>query len=411
MSALDGTDTLQASQRLRVLAPPADRWNMDGQTVLLALVVVTALSFDFTNGFHDTANAMATSIATGALPPKVAVALSGALNFVGAFLSLSVAATIASGIVDSAAITLTVVFAGLVGGISWNLMTWYLGLPSSSSHALIGGIVGATLLAGGTDAVLVDGVVSDVLIPAVLAPIVALVIATAGTALVYKISARTSENARDKGFRVGQILSASLVSLAHGTNDAQKTMGIITLALIANGSLGPDASVPWWVVASCATAISLGTYLGGWRVIRTLGKGLVEITPPQGFAAESSSTAVILASTHFGFPLSTTHVCTGSIVGSGLGKRLAQVRWSLAARMAVAWLVTLPAAAVVGAVAFKGADVIGGSLGIAVVFVCAAVVALGIYLAARRDPVDHDNVNHEWTGSVTPRESAAVAAA
>ncbi|MFC6085930.1 inorganic phosphate transporter [Sphaerisporangium aureirubrum] len=383
---------------------------MDAESVLLVLVVVTALSFDFTNGFHDTANAMATSIATGALQPRVAVALSGVLNFVGAFLSLEVAATIAKGIVDSGAISLNVVFAGLVGGLLWNLVTWYFGIPSSSSHALIGGVVGATLLAAGTSAVKGAGLVSDVIIPAVLAPVAAVFIATIGTFLVYRITARVSERIRIRGFRIGQIGSASLVSLAHGTNDAQKTMGIITLALITSHTIGPDDGTPLWVIVSSATAIALGTYIGGWRVIRTLGKGLTEIESPQGFAAEGSSSAVIFAASHFGFPLSTTHVCSGSIVGSGIGKRLAEIRWGVAGRMAVAWLVTLPAAAVGGAVAWKGTDLIGGALGMGVVFALAALVAGGLYLASRRSPVNHANVNARWTGR-TPSAHAEERAA
>ncbi len=379
---------------------------MDSNIVLLALVVATALAFDFTNGFHDTANAMATSIATGALKPKTAVALSGVLNFVGAFLSLSVAATIAKGIVDSGAITLTVVFAGLVGGIAWNLLTWYLGLPSSSSHALIGGVIGASLIAGGTKAILVRGIVAKVIVPALLAPFVAVLVAGLGTYAVYRLTDGISDRVRDKGFRAGQIGTASLVSLAHGTNDAQKTMGIITLGLVANHSIGKSSGTPFWVVIACATAIALGTYVGGWRIIRTMGKGLVEMTPPQGFAAESSSTAVILASTHFGFPLSTTQVCTGSIIGSGVGKRLAEVRWNLAGRMAGAWLLTLPAAGAVGAVAFKAASVIGGSAGIAVVFSGALAFVVAVFAMSRRAPVTHQNVNAAWSGSVVPAERA-----
>ncbi len=338
----------------------------------------------------------------------MAVALSGLMNFVGAFLSLSVAATIASGIVDSGAVTLTVVFAGLLGGITWNLVTWYLGIPSSSSHALIGGVVGATFIAAGADAVKGAGVVSKVILPAVLAPFAAGLVATLGTFAVYTITRKVSGPVRDGGFRVGQIGTATLVSLAHGTNDAQKTMGIITLALIANGSIAKGASTPFWVIASCALAISLGTYLGGWRVIRTLGKGLLEIEPPQGFAAEATSAAVILASSHFGYPLSTTHVATGSILGSGVGKRLAEVRWGVAGRMATAWVVTLPAAALVGGVAFKLADVIGGTTGVAIVFVIGAAFAAGIYVASRRTPVHSDNVNAEWTGNVAPADRVFV---
>jgi PiT family inorganic phosphate transporter len=382
---------------------------MDANNLLLAVVIATALSFDFTNGFHDTANAMATSIATGALRPKVAVALSAVLNFAGAFLSLQVAATIATGIVETGAITLTVVFAGLVGGLAWNLLTWYFGIPSSSSHALIGGVVGATLIAVGASAVKGAAIVSKVLIPAVLAPLAAIAVATLGTYLVYTITRSVPGRLRERGFRYGQIGSASLVSLAHGTNDAQKTMGIITLAMIASGTIGKDAGTPPWVIIASATSIALGTYLGGWRVIRTLGKGLTEIETPQGFAAESSSAAVIFASSHFGFPLSTTHVCTGSVIGAGLGKRLAEVRWSVAGRMVAAWLVTLPAAAAVGALAWGGANLIGGTSGVAVVFVVALILSVLLWLASRRKPVNAGNVNDDWTGHTAPalKESAA----
>jgi PiT family inorganic phosphate transporter len=376
---------------------------MDGSLLILILVVVTALAFDVTNGFHDTANAMATSIATGALPPRVAVALSAVLNVLGAFLSLKVAATVASGIVDSGKVTLVVVFAGLVGAIAWNLFTWYLGLPSSSSHALIGGIVGATLIAAGTGAVKWDGVVSKVLVPAIAAPVLACVVATVGTFMALKLTQSIPEGHRGRGFRLGQIGSASLVSLAHGTNDAQKTMGVITLALVANKTIGKSDGVPLWVIISCAIAIGVGTYSGGWRVIRTLGKGLVEIRPPQGFAAEAASGAIILAGSHAGFPLSTTHVVSGSVIGSGIGTRLAGVRWGLAGRIAVAWAFTLPMAGLVGAAAFFVANRLGGTVGAVVVFVLAVVMAGSFWLASRRAPVDARNVNDEWTGSVVPR--------
>ena len=309
--------------------------------VVLAIVVVTALAFDFTNGFHDTGNAMATSIATHALPPRIAVALSGVLNLVGAFLSLSVAATIASGLVDSGLVTPTVVFAGLAGGITWNLLTWFFGIPSSSSHALIGGVIGSTIAAAGGHAVQWHNLFAKVIVPAGLSPVIAGVIAATGTYLVYRMTRSVPAGVRSHGFRIGQIASASMVSLAHGTNDAQKTMGVITLALIANGTLADGSQAPMWVIVSCAIAISLGTYVGGWRVIRTLGKGLVEIDSPQGMAAESASAATILLSSHFGYSLSTTHVATGSILGTGVGKRGAEVRWGVAGRMATAWLVTL----------------------------------------------------------------------
>src|SRR5450432_3588077 len=369
---------------------------------VLVLVVVTALAFDFTNGFHDTGNAMATSIATKALPPRTAVALSGVLNLVGAFLSLSVAATIASGLVDTKLVTLTVVFAGLAGGILWNLITWFLGIPSSSSHALIGGIIGSTLAAAGSHGVKWHGLVQKVIIPAVLSPIIALAIAAIGTYLVYRVTHNVSGKTRTHGFRIGQIGSASLVSLAHGTNDAQKTMGIITLALIADGSLHSGAKAPTWVIVSCAIAISAGTYIGGWRVIRTLGKGLVEIEAPQGMAAESSSAAVILLSSHFGYSLSTTHVATGSILGTGVGKKGAEVRWGVAGRMAIAWVFTLPMAGLVGAGTYGLASLIGGTVGVTILFVILVAIGGAIFAASRKNAVTSKNVNDEWAGTAAP---------
>jgi PiT family inorganic phosphate transporter len=371
---------------------------------VLALVVITALCFDFTNGFHDTGNAMATSIATGALGPRTAVAISGVLNFVGAFLSLAVAATIASGLVDTGDVTLTVVAAGLAGGIIWNLVTWLLGIPSSSSHALIGGVIGSTIAAAGGSAVLWHGLVSKVVLPAVLSPIIAGLVAAVGTWLLYRITRSLTDGARKHGFRVGQIGSACLVSLAHGTNDAQKTMGVITLALIANGTLSKGSNAPFWVILCCALAISAGTYLGGWRVIRTLGKGLVEIESPQGMAAESASAAVILLSSSFGYSLSTTHVATGSIIGTGLGKKGAEVRWNVAGRMATAWVFTLPCSAIVGAAAYGLADGVGGTWGVVVDLIVLAALSGFIFWRSRGSKVDHNNVNAEWTGTVAPTE-------
>jgi PiT family inorganic phosphate transporter len=377
---------------------------------VLVLVVITALCFDFTNGFHDTGNAMATSIATGALGPRTAVAISGALNFVGAFLSLAVAATIASGLVDTKVVTLTVVAAGLAGGIIWNLATWLFGIPSSSSHALIGGVIGSVMAASGGSAVLWHGLVSKVILPAVFSPIIAALVAATGTWLLYRISRSMTDGARKHGFRIGQIGSACMVSLAHGTNDAQKTMGVITLALIANGTLAAKSNAPIWVIVCCALAISAGTYIGGWRVIRTLGKGLVEIEAPQGMAAESASAAVILLSSSFGYSLSTTHVATGSIIGTGLGKKGAEVRWNVAGRMATAWLFTLPAAAIVGAAAEALAHGIGGTLGVVVDLILLAALAGFIYYRSRASKVDHNNVNSEWTGGVAPEPAETVAA-
>ncbi|MDY7084458.1 MAG: anion permease [Actinomycetota bacterium] len=394
---------------------------MTETSVILALVVVTALGFDFTNGFHDTANAMATSIATRALRPKTAVALSGILNLIGAFLSVEVALTVSNAVVriqnpdgtpkasllaDGGTALLLIVLAGLIGGIIWNLFTWLLGLPSSSSHALFGGLVGATIAGLGWagvnwngDGSKLDGVVGKVVLPALISPVIAGVVAAAGTWIIYKITVGVAQRFTENGFRWGQIGSASLVSLAHGTNDAQKTMGVITLALIAAGDWTDTGAIPFWVKAACAVAIALGTYLGGWRIIRTLGKGLVEIAPPQGMAAESSSAAVILASSHLGFALSTTHVATGSILGSGVGKPGAQVRWRVAGRMVAAWLITLPAAAVVGALMWYLGDFIGGVAGATVIFVLLLLAAAGMWLRSRVVPVDHTNVNDEWDGA------------
>lgn len=378
---------------------------------MLVLVVLTALAFDFTNGFHDTGNAMATSIATGALGPRTAVAISGALNFVGAFLSLAVAATIANGLVNTADVTLAVVAAGLAGGIIWNLVTWLFGIPSSSSHALIGGVIGSTIAAAGGSAVLWHGLTSKVVIPAVLSPVIAGLVAAIGTWSLYRITRSLTQAARGHGFRIGQIGSACLVSLAHGTNDAQKTMGVITLALIANGTLASGSNAPLWVIVSCAIAISLGTYLGGWRVIRTLGKGLVEIAAPQGMAAESASAAVILLSSSFGYSLSTTHVATGSIIGTGLGKKGAEVRWNVAGRMATAWVFTLPCSGLVGAAAYGLANAVHGTLGVIVILIILAGLAGLIFWRSRSGKVDHNNVNAEWTGTVAPTEPEPAATA
>ncbi|MFI8942099.1 anion permease [Streptomyces syringium] len=364
---------------------------MENITLLIGIVIVTALVFDFTNGFHDTANAMATTISTGALKPKTAVAMSAVLNLVGAFLSVEVAATISKGIVDESGIRPEIIFAGLVGAIVWNLLTWLAGLPSSSSHALFGGLIGATIASVGTDAVHGDAVVMKVLIPAVVAPVVAGLATVLATRLTYRLARNTDPEASAKGYRAGQIASAALVSLAHGTNDAQKTMGIITLALISGGALGADADPPMWVIASAGIAIALGTYLGGWRIIRTLGKGLADIQPPQGFAAQTGAAVTILASSHIGFALSTTQVCSGAVMGAGLGRKGGVVRWSTAGRMVAAWGLTLPAAGLVGAGAALLAD--QGDWGVATVAVLAVAACGAIWLASRRKPVTHDNVN------------------
>jgi PiT family inorganic phosphate transporter len=332
--------------------------------VILVIVVGTALAFDFTNGFHDTANVVATSISTGAARPQVAIAFASLLNFVGAFISISVAATVANDVVDAAVITPTIVFAGLIGAISWNLITWYFGLPSSSSHALIGGVVGSAVAAAGLDAVFADGLVGKVLIPAVIAPILAFLVAGIGIGLVYRIVGKQKPGTVTRGFRYGQIVSGGLLALAHGTNDAQKTMGIITLALIANGTLGANADPPTWVIVASATAIALGTYSGGWRIIKTTGTRIIKMDAAQGFSSQGAGATVILASTHFGFPLSTTHVINGGVMGAGAGKRVSAVRWGVAGNIVFAWLLTLPAAAAIGAATYGITAIFGdGALG------------------------------------------------
>ncbi|HEY0346040.1 MAG TPA: inorganic phosphate transporter [Solirubrobacteraceae bacterium] len=332
--------------------------------IILVIVVAAALVFDFTNGFHDTANAVASSISTRALAPRTAVTLAAILNFVGAFISIQVAATVAGGIVDAHLINTTVVFAGLIGAISWNLATWYYGLPSSSSHALIGGVVGAAFAAGGADAVITDGLLAKVIVPAVVAPIVAFAAAGAAILITYRMVGRLRPGPVNRGYRLGQIASASLLSLSHGTNDAQKTMGIIALALIAHGNLAPGDPPPTWVIVSAATAIALGTYSGGWRIIRTMGSRIFKMDPAQGFTAQTGGAAVLLTAAHLGFPLSTTHSITGAVLGAGAAKRLSAVRWGLAGNIVAAWILTLPAAAAVGALTYGLSRLFGnGALG------------------------------------------------
>ncbi len=385
---------------------------------ILIVVIVVALAFDFTNGFHDTANAMATSIATKALRPRQAVTLSAVLNLVGAFLSIEVALTVSNKVVniqgpDGAPLPelmgtpiLTVILAGVVGGILWNLITWLLSIPSSSSHALFGGLIGSSIAALGLSGVKWSGVAQSIIIPAFAAPIVACLVAASGTWLTYRLAKAVPVAERSRGFRWGQIGSASLVSLAHGTNDAQKTMGVITLALVAYGSWTDLDAIPVWVKIACAVAIALGTYLGGWRIIRTLGKGLVEIDSPQGMAAEAASAAIILTSSHAGMALSTTHVATGSIMGSGIGKKGATVRWGVAVRMVTAWFITLPAAGLVGAVCWFGLTLLGGALGVSVMTGLLIVAASLMYAHSRRNPVNHSNVNADWADSATVQTSS-----
>jgi inorganic phosphate transporter, PiT family len=356
--------------------------------LVLIIVVATALAFDFTNGFHDTANAVATSISTRAMAPKTAVAMAAILNFVGAFLSLAVAATIASGIVDADLVTPDIVFAGLIGAIFWNLLTWYFGLPSSSSHALIGGVIGSMLAAEGTKGVLGDGVIEKVVLPALIAPVLAFTVAGLGILICYRIVGRLAPGYVNRGFRLGQIVTASMFSIAHGTNDAQKTMGIIFLALIANGNLTTDDAVPTWVVVSAASAIALGTYVGGWRIIKTMGSRIIKMDPAQGFASQASGAAVILSATHVGFPLSTTHVISGAIMGAGAAKQVSAVRWGVAGNIVTAWVLTLPASAAVGALTYGVTRIFGtGAVGpvvVSSVLLLALIVIFGRRLVAGR---------------------------
>jgi PiT family inorganic phosphate transporter len=354
--------------------------------LLLVIVVVAATAFDFTNGFHDAANVVASSISTRALAPRTAIGLVSILNFAGAFLSLKVAATIATGIVDAGQVTEMIAFAGLIGAIAWNLITWAYGLPSSSSHALIGGVVGAMLAAVGTGGVKLGGLVTNVIVPAVVAPVAAFVAAASIIALAYRLLGRRSPGPVTRGFRGGQLLSNSALALAHGTNDAQKTMGVITLALVAHGSLSAQhAAVPAWVVVLSATAIALGTYAGGWRIIRTVGSRIIRMDAAQAFSAQGSGAAVILISSHFGYPLSSTHVISGGVIGAGAAKRLSAVRWGVAGTIALAWVVTLPSAALFGAAAYAVASAFGhGALGPLLIVLVAVGGPLSITLATRR---------------------------
>ena len=385
---------------------------MDPATlVVVVLVIVTALIFDFTNGFHDTANAMATSIATGALKPKTAVIAAGTLNLIGAFLSTEVAKTISGGIVNEQQVTISAafIFAGLVGAIIWNLITWLVGLPSSSSHALFGGLVGAVIVGAGVEGVNFAAVLTKVLIPALVSPVVAGLAAFCAVKLIFFVVCKMEEGQIESGFRHGQTVTACLVALSHGTNDAQKTMGIITLTLIAVGFQPSGSGPELWVVAICGLAIALGTYMGGWRVIRTLGKGLTEISTPQGFAAEAASATTILVSSHMGFALSTTQVCSGSIIGSGLGKKGSKVNWGVAGKMVIAWLVTFPAAGIVGALACALAKT--GLWGTVAVAFIACAIAFIIWRMSRRNPINSANVNERADVKVNANTNAKTVAA
>jgi inorganic phosphate transporter, PiT family len=340
----------------------------------LVAVVVVALFFDFTNGFHDTANSIATSVSTRALSPRLAVLTAAVLNFAGAFVSIKVAATVAKGIVDPEAITLKIVLGGLVGAITWNLITWYLGLPSSSSHALIGGMIGSASAAEGFDVVKWQGVYEKVLIPSLAAPFLGVLGAAAIMIVLLWIIRRRSPGVVNRVFRRLQLVSGGFVAFTHGTNDAQKTMGIIALALVASGHLDAEKfDVPLWVILCAALAMGAGTYAGGWRIIKTLGQRVAKLDPPQGFAAQTACASILWATAHYGFPVSTTHVISGSVLGAGATRRFSAVRWGVAGNIVLAWLMTLPCAAVVGA----GMEVLtrlpGGA---ALVFALTAAIAV-----------------------------------
>jgi PiT family inorganic phosphate transporter len=352
--------------------------------VILAIVIATAIAFDFTNGFHDTANVVATAISTRAVAPRIAVGVASLLNFVGAFISLKVADTVGQGFVQTGDVTTTVVFAGLIGAIAWNVATWYFGLPSSSSHALIGGLVGSIAIAHGFGAVDGSGLLGKLIAPAVVSPILAFVAAALAITVSYRIVGRLRPGAVGRSFRLGQLVSGSLLALSHGTNDAQKTMGVMTLALVANGSLSAKGfHVPLWVVLVAASAIALGTFTGGWRIIRTMGSRIIKMDPAQGFAAQGAGAAVILAASAAGYPLSTTHVISGGIMGAGAAKRLSAVRWGVAGNIVIAWLLTLPGAAAVGAIAYALSRVFGrGALGPLLISVC--LLALLVAMFVRR---------------------------
>lgn len=319
--------------------------------VLLVVVIVVALGFDFTNGFHDTANAIATSVSTRALPPRLAVLVASVANLVGAFATTAVATTVGTGIVAADLINTKTILAALFGAIAWNLLTWWFGLPSSSSHALIGGLVGAALVQSGEKGVLWHGLAHDIVIPALIAPVIAFGAAFVLLVIIYWVFRRLTRGVGNRGFRLGQLASGTFVAFTHGANDAQKTMGVIALALFTNGNLD-TFEIPTWVKLAAGLAIAAGTYVGGWRIMRTLGQRLYKMEPESGFAAQSVAGAVIWAATKQGYPLSTTHVISGAVLGAGATQRLSAVRWGVAGNIVVAWVLTIPAAAAVAAACY-----------------------------------------------------------
>ena len=325
---------------------------------MLVLVVVLAIAFDYVNGFHDTANAIATSVATRALAPRYAILMATAFNFIGAFAGTAVAKTIASGLVDEASTTQVVIAAALIGAIIWNLITWQQGLPSSSSHALIGGLLGATIVAAGTGALNINGIVNKVLIPMVTSPLLGFALAFALMVTLYWVFRRSKRKPMAARFRRLQIGSAAFMAFAHGSNDAQKTMGIITLALLSAGVID-DFTVPTWVIIVSASALSLGTAVGGWRIMHTMGQRVAKLEPVHGFAAETTAATILLGTAELGMPVSTTQVISGAIMGVGSSQGLRHVRWGVARRILIAWVLTLPAAGLLAAVAWMAMTAIG----------------------------------------------------
>ncbi len=325
------------------------------------VVVVFAMGFNYTNGFHDAANAIATSVSTRALTPRVALGMAAVGNLIGSFAGGAVAATVGKGVVTLPAgrAGLAVVLSGLVGAIVWNLTTWKFGIPSSSSHALIGGLVGATLLAsGGT--VLWKGIGEKVLLPMVISPLVGVVLGYLVMLAVMWIFRRGHPGTLNRGFRFAQSCSAFAMSVGHGMQDAAKTIGVVGLALVAGGHLGKDSKIPIWVYFMTAAVLALGTYSGGWKIIGTLGRKIIHLDPPQGFAAETTASAVLFTASHFGLPISTTHTITSAIMGVGATKRLSAVRWGVAGNIVTAWVLTFPAAAGVAALVYLVARPIFG---------------------------------------------------
>jgi PiT family inorganic phosphate transporter len=327
-------------------------------TPLLLVVLGLAVLFDYINGFHDTANAIATSVSTRALKPEHAILMSATANFVGALTGTAVAKTIASGLATTpdGAAGQTIVAAALIGATAWNLLTWRLGIPSSSSHALIGGLLGAVVVSVGAEAIKLDGVRDKVLVPLVLSPVLGITIGFLFMVVLLNVFQRANPRRLNERFRRLQVLSAAYMAFSHGSNDAQKTMGIMTLALLAAGVI-PNADIPLWVILLAATAISLGTAAGGWRIIRTMGQKVVKLDPVHGFAAETTAATIIFAASHFGMPVSTTHVISSAIMGVGSSERLSAVRWGVAGNIIIAWIVTIPASGLAAALAFFVLDV------------------------------------------------------